>query len=270
MKNIQKRHYLLLCILCFALNCKAQYFVAPEPICGQQLTNELVQLHLVYPENDLQNVVCGKVLVSFFIDKEGMASNFTVKSTFSEAASAEAIRLVKQISWKPAYQDGLAIESEHEFEIKFNAKAYKKAKNKGKVFTTAIPFPDYPLDSSMTIYPQKNVFDVPTPYFDDPKMNIYKYLPKELKYPEQAFAREISGIVTLDFVIEQDGLPSNIVVKESVGGGCDNEAIRLLKGLRWIPATKDKKIVRSSSSLAITFKLGDRIRQNVPNQGGNY
>lgn len=261
---------LLLCILCLTINCNAQYYVAAEPVCGTQLANELAQLHLIYPQSDLENAVSGKVVVSFSVNKEGIASNFAIKSTFSEAASDEAIRLVKQITWKPAYQDGLAIESDNEFEIKFNAKAYKKAKIKGNVFKTEIPFPDYPADSTMTVYSQKSVEDAATPYFDDPKMSIYKYIPKELKYPEQAFAREISGIVTLDFIIEQDGLPSNIVIRESVGGGCDNEAIRLIKGLRWIPAIKNGKIVRSNSSLAITFKLGDKIRQDVPNQGGNF
>ena len=55
---------------------------------------------------------------------------------------------------------------------------------------------------------------------------------------------------------------SRITVKKSVGGGCDNEAIRLLQETVWIPAEKNKKYVRSTGMQDITFSIGSHNFQD--------
>ena len=70
----------------------------------------------------------------------------------------------------------------------------------------------------------------------------------------------------LSFVVETDGSVSNITVVNSVGGGCDNEAIRLIQGTIWIPAEKNNKYVRSMGMQDITFSIGNRNFQD----GNNY
>ena len=93
-----------------------------------------------------------------------------------------------------------------------------------------------------------------------------KYLSDDLKFPPEAKEREIQGTVRLSFVVETDGSVSNIVVVNSVGGGCDNEAIRLLQETIWIPAEKSGKYVRSTNMQDITFSIGSRNFQD----GNNY
>ena len=88
------------------------------------------------------------------------------------------------------------------------------------------------------------------------------YLLNNLSYPESAKLGEISGTVRLSFVVETDGAISNIIVENTVGGGCDNEAIRLMEGTHWIPAVKDGKYVRSRNEQEITFNFGTRNYQD--------
>ena len=83
-----------------------------------------------------------------------------------------------------------------------------------------------------------------------------QYIQKNLQFPAEAKEREIQGTVRLSFVVETDGSVSNIIVVNSVGGGCDNEAIRLLQETVWIPAEKNGKYVRSTGMQDITFSIG--------------
>ncbi|MDR0969352.1 MAG: energy transducer TonB [Lentimicrobiaceae bacterium] len=253
---------LVVCLMMSQLPLQAQISSPAEPVAGKTMTQDLIKLHMLYPEADLEAQRGGKVVLKLQIDKEGNAGNYQVVSTFSEEAASEAIRLLKQICWKPAYKNGKPIDSEQEFEIRFNAKSYKRKKE----INRTMPKLDFPLATSQTIFTQ-NLDKVAEAFFEGEKMNVRKYLMQEIKYPEQAFVAQLSGKVVLDFVVEQDGLPSNILVRKSVGGGCDNEAIRLLKGIRWIPAVKNDSIVRSKISIEILFELGDKTRDNVPTQG---
>ena len=64
-----------------------------------------------------------------------------------------------------------------------------------------------------------------------------KYLHKKMRYPESAAQNNVEGTVTLSFRIDAGGKPTDIAVLESLGFGCDAEAIRLLKeGPKWAPA----------------------------------
>ena len=83
-----------------------------------------------------------------------------------------------------------------------------------------------------------------------------------MKNPAEAKEREIQGTVRLSFVVETNGSVSNIVIVNSVGGGCDNEAIRLLQETIWIPAEKNGKYVRSTNMQDITFSIGKRNFQD--------
>lgn len=230
----------------------------PEPVSGKQQTKSYITQNLIYPEVDLQQGNSGKVIVGLHVDKDGNASNYVVKSTFSETASPIALDLVKTILWKPAMRNGLPIEYDTDYEVDFNAKSYKRYwKHRERV--------ELPLtleaDTSYTIYEYKQLDQVARPYFADGK-NIAQYIATNLKYPAEAKEREIQGTVRLSFVVEKNGSVSNIVIINSVGGGCDNEAIRLIEETRWLPAEKNEKYVRSHNFQDITFSIGNRNFQD--------
>ena len=78
-----------------------------------------------------------------------------------------------------------------------------------------------------------------------------------MNYPQQAAELEIEGKVELYFIVETNGLPSNLIVKKTVGGGCTNEAIRIINELKWQAGFKNNIAVRSRKIMFIEFKLSN-------------
>ncbi|HLF62915.1 MAG TPA: TonB family protein [Saprospiraceae bacterium] len=56
-----------------------------------------------------------------------------------------------------------------------------------------------------------------------------KYLRQNLRYPTEASNAGIHGTVVLEFDISSDGIPYKFRVVKSIGYGCDDEAIRLIR-----------------------------------------
>ena len=82
------------------------------------------------------------------------------------------------------------------------------------------------------------------------------YLAKNIKYPQMARESGIQGRVFVNFVVEPDGSVSNVNVMRSLGGGCDEEAVRVVKNMpKWKPGKQRGKPVRVSYILPIQFKL---------------
>lgn len=83
-----------------------------------------------------------------------------------------------------------------------------------------------------------------------------KYLRKNLKYPRQATRMGIEGRVFLSFVVDQQGVLSDIKVARGIGGGADQEAIRVLRNSpKWSPGKQRGRAVKSRMSIQILFKL---------------
>ena len=104
----------------------AQTIVRPEPISGKAMTKNIIQQHLVYPQNALDNKLNGKITVLFTVDKNGNAHGHRVENAFNNECADEAIHLVKQIIWNPATNNGLPIDFNHEYIVEFSAKNYLK------------------------------------------------------------------------------------------------------------------------------------------------
>jgi len=85
---------------------------------------------------------------------------------------------------------------------------------------------------------------------------FYKYVAKNLKYPSQARRQNIQGKVYVSFIVERDGSISDVKVTRSIGGGCDEEAERVLKGSpKWKPGKQRHQPVRVRMSIPIGFQL---------------
>lgn len=253
--NILSKFNLILA-LCFAGLCAHGFAQVSHatPKAGHQLTEDFIRQNQVYPEADLQAGNKGKVVVAFHLDEKGNGSDYHVTETFSEAANGNALDMVRKIVWNPASKDMLPIADDMEYEVEYSARAYKRYWKKHE--RVVVPLVKQ-ADSSYHIYTMRQLEEAARPYFANGQ-SMSKYILTNLQYPEAAKMTEISGTVRLEFVVETNGNVSNIVVQKSVGGGCDNEAIRLLQDTHWIPAVKNDKYVRSLNTQDITFNIGSR------------
>ena len=97
-----------------------------------------------------------------------------------------------------------------------------------------------------------------TPIFPGGDKAMYEFLAKNLKYPQAAKDSNIQGTVYVQFVVEQDGSVTNVKIMNDIGGGCGEEALRVVKMMpNWEFGEKRVRKTRTELNLPITFSLED-------------
>ncbi|MBR6992010.1 MAG: M56 family metallopeptidase [Bacteroidales bacterium] len=82
------------------------------------------------------------------------------------------------------------------------------------------------------------------------------YIAKSIVYPEQARTDEVEGKVFVQFIVEPDGSIGDVTLLRGIGGGCDEEALRVIKAMpQWKPARFKGKPTRSRFQIPINFML---------------
>lgn len=94
-------------------------------------------------------------------------------------------------------------------------------------------------------------------YFPGGESELFKWLNKNIIYPPAAKMAGISGILYVEFIVEKNGsISGSRIVLGSLGGGCEEEAIRVVSSMpKWIPGKQRLKPVRSFFILPINFQL---------------
>lgn len=78
---------------------------------------------------------------------------------------------------------------------------------------------------------------------------------RELNYPEIAKRAGIEGRVIVQFIVDEQGRVETPKVVRGIGGGCDEEAVRVVSQARFKPGRQRGKNVEVKMSLPVTFKL---------------
>lgn len=83
-----------------------------------------------------------------------------------------------------------------------------------------------------------------------------KFLADNIQYPKEAKERGISGTVYVTFVIDTKGLLTDAKIMRGIGGGCDEEVLRILALMPpWKPGTQEGKPVRVQFTMPVRFTL---------------
>ncbi len=83
-----------------------------------------------------------------------------------------------------------------------------------------------------------------------------RFLQENIQYPQMARESGIQGTVYVTFVVEKNGNVTDVRVLRGIGGGCDEEAIRVIKAMpRWNPGKQRGKPVRVQFNMPIKFTL---------------
>lgn len=116
--------------------------------------------------------------------------------------------------------------------------------------------------TELEIYDRSEVM----PSFPGGQYALTNFLSKNIRYPIIAHENALEGKVIVKFYVDTDGSIKNpIVLKDNVGGGCAEEAIRVI-GLmpKWNPGTQRNKPVRVFFVIPITFKLTNAESTTTP------
>jgi TonB family protein len=83
-----------------------------------------------------------------------------------------------------------------------------------------------------------------------------RFLNKTLKYPDNAWKNKIEGIVVVQFIVDEEGNPTDVKVIKSVNGELDAEAVRVISQSKdWVPAIYGGRFVKSYKKQPIVFRL---------------
>jgi periplasmic protein TonB len=94
------------------------------------------------------------------------------------------------------------------------------------------------------------------PEFPGGEREMLNYLNSNIKYPQMARESGIQGTVFVKFVVEKNGSVSNVEILRGIGGGCDEEALRVIKNMpKWNPGKQNGLAVRVYFNIPMKFRL---------------
>ena len=76
-----------------------------------------------------------------------------------------------------------------------------------------------------------------------------------INYPVEARRARVEGRVHLRFVVDTEGQVRNARVAQGIGGGCDQEALRVIRSARFEPGRLNGEIVNTSMTMSFSFTL---------------
>ncbi len=101
------------------------------------------------------------------------------------------------------------------------------------------------------------------PVFPGGEQAMMKFVAENINYPQEAKDKEIAGRVFVSFVVEKDGSVDEVKVMRGIGGGCDEEVVRVVKAMpKWKPGKQDGKPVRVNYMMPFNFKLDTPQKTN--------
>lgn len=224
--------------------------IPPEPVGGNQEARRVLQSAFCPSNVDPSNRIPGKITLTFIVYQDGHIDSLRFARSVNRQVDEEIARVFPMIQWLPGMIDSEAVSAWHLFEFRVNQKFYH--------------------DSTLCM---KNIINKVYAYEKTDIQPVFigddfgKWVYKQLSYPEFAFKNNMEGTVMTRFVVEPNGELSNIGIKHSVGGGCDEEALRVIRMSRWKPGLIDKKPVRTQIFYPITFQSGKA--RNTPVGSGD-
>ena len=94
------------------------------------------------------------------------------------------------------------------------------------------------------------------PEFPGGQESLIAYLQRNIRYPQKAREQHITGKVFVTFVIEKDGRVSHVRILRDIGGGCGQEAVRVVEAMpKWKAGMRQGESVPAQFNLPVQFSL---------------
>jgi TonB family protein len=108
----------------------------------------------------------------------------------------------------------------------------------------------------------KNFIQNPT--FPGGSKGITAFIYQHLKYPKLAAEARLEGVVVLRYDIDNQGVIKKVTVLKSLGLGCDEEAIRVVKMMRFDMPTNRGLRVTFHKNIRVQFKIAPQKVVEMP------
>jgi len=205
---------------------------SPSYVGGETARLSFLSSNIIYPAEAVEKLIAGTVYTTFVVEKDGSITDAKIVKDIGGGCGDEVLRVIKLMpKWNPGTNN-----TKEPVRVQFTMpfKFFRTDKITNEIFM---------------------VVDNPPSFVGDEKSRL-NFINENLIYPEEAKEKEIEGKVYITFVIEKDGSINDPMIKRDIGGGCGDEALRIVKLMpKWNPGTQRGGIVRVQYTMPITFKL---------------
>ncbi len=81
------------------------------------------------------------------------------------------------------------------------------------------------------------------------------FIAEHLRYPSEALEKRIQGDVHVKYDVDEEGNVIDAKVMRAIGGGCDEEALRVVRLLKYIPARNRGTHITTHHDVVLHFRL---------------
>ena len=232
--------------------------IQPSPPGGMAGWNKYLMENLRYPTNAQQKGIEGTVIVAFVVNTDGTTTDIEILRSVGGGCDEEVIRIVKgSPKWTPGMQRGTPVRTRMRLPLRFMLGGTDTSRDSTEITLNAVPLP--PTEGQDSTKENSEIFFnlVDTPPSPVGGVEAWqRYLSLNLTYPTSARRSGIQGTVLVSFIVNTDGSIEGVELVQGIGGGCDEEAMRIFKSSpRWSPGMINRKAVRTRMTLPISFKL---------------
>ncbi len=217
-------------------------------LAGKEDFDQIIQTQLTLPKSILNSKLDQQVTCYFNLDERGNAVKVKIDGSVNNLLKPELLRMFRFFQFRHTLN---LPEEERPYFVQFNISTEEYKQYIKQKYRHQIKKP-LPADSSYTVFMRA---DIPPVYFKNGEEGLDEYMLQEIEYPKVARERSIQGTVVLEFIVETNGYITGLVVKQGVNGGCSEEAMRIMRTTRWIPAIQNDKFVRYKMTYPITFTI---------------
>ena len=245
--------------------------------CGNKEMLMFIYKNILYPKAAREAGIEGTVIVQFIVNTKGELINPKIVRSIGGGIDEEVLRIIDKMPlWVPGRQRGKAVNVQFNLPVKFRLEGDEEKVEESEQLKKE--FGDVPTVTGLAA--RKDVFKVveEMPRFPgcedmegtssekkqcaDQKMLEFIY--QNIKYPEAARKNGIEGIAVVQFVINKLGEIINPKIVRSIGGGTDEEILKVVDKMPlWTPGKQKGKVVNVQFNLPVKFKLAEDAKPKL-------
>lgn len=238
--------------------------------CSKQKLEDYIALHLKYPDIAKNEDFKPRIVdIKITVEADGrINSPRLIKSDVKEydrMAQTVFVQMVKDgIRWTPGQYEGEFVKSTINVPVHFTWDGRKNAFERITERSDVYEYVDEP--AAFIVCQKAGLRDREVKACVQEKMAAF--FKENMVYPEGALELGIEGDIEVEFVVAYDGYVRDIVLKNDLGQGCGQEAIRLVELLNnsdklvWIPGEENGERVPVLEKATIPFRIEGNKKKN--------
>jgi bla regulator protein blaR1 len=246
----------------------------PEEVrknCSMKRMLGHIYTNIKYPLAAKEAGTQGTVVVSFIVEKDGSISNPEIARSIGSGCDEEVLRVVSTMpNFIPGKQRGKNVRVKFNLPVKFKLDDDTPKKVTPTNEKSRADVPVSPSDEIFKVAEEMPLFPG-TSDNEASKKELFTFIFKNLQYPEEAKAAALEGMVVVSFVVTKEGVIKNPEILKSIGGGTDEEVLRVVKLMNtlpdsWTPGKQKGAYVNVQLSLPVKFKMDSEAEATERNK----